>query len=87
MRNPFKDPTLRKHFDGMVQGFQTAHRDVGTPENRCRGNSFAGAFWIGYDGVTVGRGNYSDRASRQTLAYACYRAGVACAAARRKGSV
>lgn len=77
--NRFRDKTLAKHYDAMVRMFNTQHRDLGTPERRCNGNSFAQAFWIGFDGVTVGRGNYSDRASRETLAYPCYRAGQDCA--------
>lgn len=77
MRNPFRDPTMRAHFYEMVRGFAEQHRDIGTPSQRCRGNSFAGAFWLGYDGVTEGRGNFRDAASRKTIAYACYRAGMA----------
>lgn len=74
----FKDPTLAGHYAGMVRGFETGNRDVGTPAARCSGNSFASAFWKGFDGITAGLGNFRDRASRKTLAYACYRAGQDC---------
>lgn len=76
----FRHETLRVQFEVMVVAFDAGHRDLGTPEARCTGNSFASAFWKGYDGVTTGLGNYRDRASRQTLAYACYRAGQYCRA-------
>lgn len=79
MSNRFRDPTMRKHYAAMVLAFATGHRDVGTPTARCTGNSFASAFWRGFDGVTTGLGAFADRSSRATLAYACYRAGADCA--------
>ena len=74
--NRFRDPTLRKQYDVMVRLFREGHRDVGTPVKRCKGNSFAGYFWQGFDGVAPQR--FADRDSRQTLAYACFRAGQDC---------
>lgn len=73
--NRFKNPTLRKQYDLLVQAFLTGHRDIGTPERRCRGNSLATHFWRGYDNTLEGLPYFKDRASRQLPVYAAYRAG------------
>jgi hypothetical protein len=73
MANRFHDKTMRKHYDIAVQMFATKHRDLIRPDgSRCDGNSFASAFWKGYDHIDS---RYTDVASRQMLAYAFYCAG------------
>lgn len=73
MANRFKTPALRKQYDACVKCYRAKHRDVvrpdGTPH---RGNAWADNFWRGYESVPM---NW-DAASRQTFAYACYRAGA-----------
>lgn len=72
--NPFRDKTMRKEFDAAIFGFNTRHRnfirDNGT---RCYGNGCASAFWEGFDDQQPDK--WADRASRQMIAYAYYRAG------------
>ena len=53
--------------------FRGRHKDLIYPSGRRgRGNSAATAFWRGYDGAL---GPVWDARSRQTPAYACFRAG------------
>lgn len=74
-KNPFTDRTRRRTYDAVVECYVTRHRDIVYPDgSRCRGNSWATAFWRGYDGHTK---PVWDRASKQTPGYACYRAGLA----------
>jgi hypothetical protein len=72
--NPFRNPILRKQYDGMFYVFSIKHRDLfrpdGTPH---RGNSWATNFWRGYEGKDDPK--RWDRASRQTPAWACWCAG------------
>ena len=73
MSNRFRDPIMRAQYDAMVSCFRTRHKDLIYPSGaRCRGNVAATAFWGGYDRV---KRPIWDAHSRQTPAYACYRAG------------
>lgn len=73
MSNRFRNPMLRKQYDQMLSCFRTRHKDLIYPSGvRCRGNAAAGAFWRGYDGLV---NPYWDAVSKQTPAYACFRAG------------
>lgn len=75
LTNPFREKMMRSQWEAAVLGYSTQHRNFFHASGaRCQGNSFANAFWAGFDGMTTGRGNY-DRASRRTIAYAYYRAG------------
>jgi hypothetical protein len=83
--NRFKDPTMRREYDAAVHQFRIKHRNFfrqdGTPSN---GNSWAEVFWKGYNGIKLG-GGFTDRASRQTVMYAYYRAGQDMKRADTKG--
>jgi len=72
VRNPFKIDMLRRQFDACLHCHEIKHRDLvrpdGTPH---RGNTIATWFWRGYEGV---KPNW-DAGSRQSAAYAAFRAG------------
>lgn len=71
-RNPFKaGSALARQFDGIMQAYATGHRDVIRAGVRCMGNGWAVPFWKGYDGLPP----YV--IPRDSLAWACYRAGQA----------
>jgi hypothetical protein len=74
VRNPFKaGGTLAKHFDQVVKCYFTKHRDlIHASGNRNMGNGISGYFWRGYDGVFP---KTRWDGSRDTFAYASYRAG------------
>jgi hypothetical protein len=75
--NRFRDRTLRKEYDAAMHAHATRHRDLFRPDgSRNTGSTFASYFWKGFDGIQ-GRGlvNFKDRAARETLAYAYWRAG------------
>lgn len=75
---------MRDTYDALMSWYATKHRNLFNPDgSRCTGNSSAGMFWRGYDGTTLGKG-FTDRASRQTLAYAAWRAGQDAKAADSK---
>lgn len=75
VRNPFKDTTMRREFDASVRAYNMKHANLfrkdGTQAN---GSSFASFFWKGFNGTNFGAG-FTDRASRQMIGYAYYRAG------------
>lgn len=74
MSNRFRDPTMRREYDAVVEMFHQEHRNLfhqGTPT---RGSSLAGQFWHGFNGTSLGAG-FTDRASKEMLAYAYWRAG------------
>lgn len=79
--NPFRDPTLRANYEQALVAFLTKDRVLYLPGGvrpQAAGNSFASFFWRGFDGTKIGAG-FTDRASKQTLGYAWYRAGQRCA--------
>lgn len=83
IRNPFRHPTMRQQFDAIIGAYDKRHKDVVHVDREGRyrrhlGNAWANNFWRGFDGVAAGRW---DPASRQTPAYACWRAGEALRAA------
>lgn len=71
IHNPFRIPEMRASFDECV----AAHLRHSPALQRGAGNSIATAFWRGYDSAPL----IWDRASRNTMEYAQYRAGAACA--------
>jgi hypothetical protein len=79
VRNPFKNPIMRREFDSAVKAFEIKHRDLfvnGERRTEGRyGSSFASFFWHGYDGKTKGVAAMSNQASRAMIGYAYYRAG------------
>ncbi len=73
MPNRFHNPVLRAQYNQMLHCFRTQHKDLIYPSGRrCWGNGAANAFWRGYDGKIA---PVWDARSRQTPAYACFRAG------------
>lgn len=79
VRNPFRDKNMRQAFDDAVRMYQTRHANLFTADGKPhRLNSWAGMFWRGFDGTTIGQW---DSASRKTLSYPTWRAGAAVAAA------
>lgn len=59
-----------RQFDGILKAYKEGHRDVIREGRiRCYGNGWANPFWKGYDGLppTI--------LPKDSLAYACYRAG------------
>lgn len=79
VRNPFRNELMRSAFSKMVQGFNEKHRDMFNDDgSECQGNRFAQTFWRGYHNTTLGAG-YVDRNARESVGYAIWRAGRACA--------
>ena len=67
-RNPFTPGSVMAgQFDVVVQAHIAGHRDL----SRGRGNIIASMFWKGYDGTRA-------LVDKQSLAWACYRAGQYC---------
>lgn len=78
IRNPFRSEFLRNGFGTMVSAYAEKRRVLFVRQGiRNRGSSFATWFWQGYDGQKIS-GGFVDRASRETLMYAMWRAGEAC---------
>lgn len=76
MKNPFKAVPMRNVFDDCVEAFHSRSTLLFHPDGRRNmGNSIASLFWRGYDGIQIG---IWDAASKQTFAYAQWRAGKAC---------
>lgn len=77
MRNPFRQPLLRKQFDACVTCYDNFHRDIRpAPGQRCRGNSIATMFWRGFDNVATGmRAPNWPKGGDGSFAYAAFRAG------------
>lgn len=74
IRNPFKSPVMRQAFDACIAsaqsgGFTIIEKTTGQPM-RHGGGSHRIAFWRGYESAPH---NYG----RDTLMWACYRAGQA----------
>jgi hypothetical protein len=75
MQNPFRNREFRKQFDMLVHCYRENHRDlVRLPWPHC-GNGLASSFWRGYFG-DIKRERW-DASSRQSFAYAAFRAGEA----------
>ena len=75
IRNPFRTKPLRMQFDAMLKAHGNNHPDLFRPDGSQRiGSSIAEYFWRGYNGIRMGAG-FNDRDSKQTFAYACFRAG------------
>jgi len=87
--NRFKNHVMRKEYEVASYCWRIKHRDLfrnGEPYRH--GSSFANFFWAGYDGRIpsgCGRG-FTDRASREMIGYAWYRAGQDCAGEAQKAS-
>lgn len=80
MTNPFRDPLMRARFDELVKAYRLGHANLFTRDGgRSRGCSMATYFWRGFDNLIPAA--RWDRASRNTLAWAAYRAGRAIAKA------
>ena len=78
--NRFIDRTMREQYDAAVRAYTIRHRDLFRADgSQNKGSSFASAFWNGFNGTRLGLG-YSDRASRETIGYAYFRAGQDAAA-------
>jgi hypothetical protein len=78
MANPFRNDLMRRRYDDLVKAYHRGHANLFTQDGgRSRGCSMATDFWRGFDNsIPAARW---DRASRDTLAWAAYRAGRACA--------
>jgi len=74
MPNRFRNQIMRQHYDAIVGMYHTKHRTLFHEGERTMGNGMASFFWRGFDGTQFGAG-FTDRASKDTLAYAYYRAG------------
>lgn len=70
-RNPFRDPALRGHFEDCLRVYRAGR--MLHPNGKPVGNTTAANFWRGLNAIPM---NW-DRASRQSFAYASYRAGEA----------
>ena len=78
IKNPFKKDLLRRQFDSCVLCYFTRHKDLFREDGtRHTGNGVANQFWWGFDGA---RKPEQWDGSRDTPAYASYRAGEAIAA-------
>lgn len=76
--NRFRNPILRNQYDAMVLKWQRKHSDLFTPEGHPHMGAGGGmAFWLGYQGKTIGAGFVTAR-DRQTPNYASWRAGQDC---------
>lgn len=70
--NPFQPGSqMARMYEGMLTIYASGHRDILREDGkaRCMGNSMADNFWLGYDNAPP------SRVPRNTLAWACYRAG------------
>lgn len=77
--NPFRNVSMRINFDVLVETYKCGGRVLFAADGReNRGSSMADMFWRGFYGKTIGAG-FTDRASREMLAYAHWRAGQVCA--------
>jgi len=74
IRNPFREPSMRKAFDACIESARTGAFVIVDPasrqEMRHGGGSHRIAFWRGYESAPQ---NYG----RDSLMWACYRAGQA----------
>lgn len=71
VRNPFRDPGMRTHYEGAIRAFEAG--SLGAAGGvRQRGNGGASAFWQGYDGIGA---DQWDAASKKMIVYAYWRAG------------
>ena len=74
MTNPFRNPLSRKQFDQCLEMYETKHRNFFLPDGSPhRNNSFAAAFWAGYNGLKTGLWDYSS--NKAQIDYIFYRAG------------
>lgn len=74
MANRFKDLTMRREYESTIAMFMQEHRNLfgnGAPH---RGSSLASQFWHGFYGTHLGTG-FTDRTSKQLVAYAYWSAG------------
>jgi len=79
MSNRFKDKTLRREYDSMVQAFETKHSVLFHKDGtRTNGNSWAAGFWHGFDNDLPAT-RFPPGPNRTILAYAHFRAGRDCA--------
>lgn len=74
VRNPFRERGMRLAFDELLSAYGRRSKLLFHEGNPTRGNSAAIMFWRGYEGAHVGTW---DRASKETAAYAHWRAGRA----------
>jgi len=75
----FRNPVMRNNYDAMVNKYQLRHSDLFTAELIPHMGAGGGqAFWLGYQGKTMGRGFVGK--DKQTMAYAYWRAGQDCRA-------
>lgn len=85
MGNPFRQKERRATYENILQMYATRHKTFFTKDGtRHHGNSFAAAFWAGYDGAKIGIGNYADPRDKLSAGYVFYRAGQDIAAVERK---
>ncbi|AGC36182.1 hypothetical protein B7L88_gp106 [Rhizobium phage RHEph10] len=78
IHNPFRQDLMRRQFTALIKSYETKNPDLIRPDGaRHTGNSWAIHFWWGYDNSLPQR--YDDRASRDTLGYAAFKAGRAVA--------
>lgn len=75
-RKRFRAPERQQQYESVVSAYRERRRILFTPDGlRCRGNSFAAAFWAGYDGFDKGLWDFSQRAARGSVGYIFYVAG------------
>lgn len=75
MPNRFKNPMLRGVYESTMNAFKTKHRDLFHKDgSRNTLNAVGMMFWRGYDGTTLGA-EFTDASSKNTPAYASWRAG------------
>ena len=80
MATRFKDPTMIKEYEAAKATYASAHRDLFKPDGSQHiGSSFASFFWGGFNGLTKGLFNFSEKPQRNTISYAYYCAGRDCA--------
>lgn len=74
MANRFKNPILKQAYDNCIKMFETKHETLFNKGGfQSAGNGIANSFWKGYNGTVFGAG--WDAESKDTLAYAYWRAG------------
>lgn len=77
--NPFRRISMQTAFHVLVEAYKGGRAVLFTADGKeHRGNSLADMFWRGFHDKTLGAG-FTDRASREMLAYAYWRAGQVCA--------
>ena len=76
MKNPFKRPEMMIGWDEAVEAYRQKAAPIWRDGKPDKGNAWGSRFWLGYNGITTGLGNYAaHKGAKDTTGYIFYRAG------------